>query len=82
MKLIIVCNENCEYKDGMLGFYALGYFPSSPKRPQFAFSVHLLETFHEMHMRSPSSKKGFCDAFQHLFEKREYLNGLKCRVTP
>ena len=64
----IVCKDDCPYKNGMPGFLSQGYYPSSPKRPEFAFSTRLFLVFHVIHMRGPSSKQGFCTGLQTYFE--------------
>jgi hypothetical protein len=68
MMRFIVCKDDCPYKNGMPGFLSKGYYPSSPKRPEFAFSTRLFLVFHVIHMRSPSSKQGFCTGLQTYFE--------------
>jgi hypothetical protein len=63
-----ICKTSCSYKNGMLGFLSKQCYPSSPKKPQFAFSTDLPEFFHLLYMGGPSSKQGFCTAIQRFLE--------------
>jgi len=65
-----ICETGCLYQNGMLGFLAKQCYPSSPKKPQFAFSTDLPEFFHLLYMGGPSSKQGFCTAIQRFLEYR------------
>ena len=76
----VVCKEDCQYKNGMPGFVSQGYYPSSPKRPEFAFATDLFLVFHLIHMRGPSSKQGFCTALQMYFEMRKSPHENGCEV--
>jgi hypothetical protein len=71
MMSFIVCNDDCPYKNGMPGILSRGYYPSSPKRPEFAFATDIFLVFHLIHMKGPSSKQGFCTALQTYFELRK-----------
>ncbi len=75
-----ICETNCPYKDSMLGFLSQGYYPSSPKRPKYAFAIDVFELFHLIHMNGPSSKQGFCTAFQLFVESRKTLQNSECEV--
>ena len=80
MMRFIVCKDDCRYKNGMPGFVSQGYYPSSPKRPEFAFATDLFLVFHLIHMRGPSSKQGFCTALQKYFEMRKSPHENGCEV--
>ena len=80
MMRFIICKDDCRYKNGMPGFLSQGYYPSSPKRPQFAFATNLFIVFHLIHMNGPSSKQGFCAALQIYFELLKNLPRNECEV--
>lgn len=80
MMWFIVCKDDCPYKNGMPGFVFQGYYPSSPKRPEFAFANDLFLAFHLIHMGGPSSKQGFCTALQKYFEMRKNPHENGCEV--
>jgi len=75
-----VCHEDCPFKNGMPGFLSQGFYPSSPKQPQFAISTNILLFFHLLHMKSPSSKQGFCTAIQTYLELLKDLPENRCEV--
>ena len=71
MMRFTVCRDDCSYGNAMPGFVSRGYYPSSPKRPKFAFSIDIFHFFHLIHMKGPSSKQGFCTALQTFVESRK-----------
>ena len=71
MKEFVICEEDCPLQKGMVGFLSQRYYPSSPKRPQFAFHTDIFVLFHLIHMKGPSSKQGFCTALQVFLEMRK-----------
>lgn len=68
MEEFIICEIDCPYKNGMLGFLSKQCYPSSPKKPHFAFSTDFPEFFHHLYMGGSSSKQGFCTAVQHFLK--------------
>jgi hypothetical protein len=80
MMRFTVCKDDCPYKNGMPGFVSQGYYPSSPKRPEFAFGTDLFLAFHLLHMGGPSSKQGFCTMLQKYFEIRKSPHENGCEV--
>ena len=71
MMRFTMCEEDCSHKNGMASFLSQGYYPSSPKWPQFAFAIDIFQFFHLIHMKGPSSKQGFCLALQIFVESRK-----------
>jgi|ERR1700733_1257681 len=69
-----LCESDCPYTNGMLGFLAKQCYPSSPKRPHFAISIDLPDFFHELYMGGPSSKQGFCTAVQRFLQHKTTLD--------
>jgi hypothetical protein len=63
-----ICETGCPYQKGWLGFLSKQCYPSSPKKPRFAFSTDLPDFFHLLYMGGPSSKQGFCTAVQRFLE--------------
>jgi hypothetical protein len=53
-----------------VGLTAVGFYPSTPVRPSFAFSEDVLRLFHAMYMRGPSSKMVFCAALESFVQKK------------
>src|SRR5947207_14843116 len=78
MMRFIVCKDDCRYKNGMPGFVSQGYYPSSPKRPEFAFATDLILVFHLIHMRGPSSSQRFSTALQKYFKMRKSAHEMAC----
>src|SRR5271167_4576081 len=76
----IICKDDCRYKNGMPGFVSQGYYPSSPKRPEFAIATHIFLVFHLIHMKGPSSKQGFCTALQTYFEMQKGAHENGCEA--
>jgi hypothetical protein len=66
----MMCDNNCFRRHGFLDFISKGYFPSSAVKPKFALKINVIELFHEMYMKGPSSKQTFCYALQRLLQKQ------------
>jgi len=62
----------------MLGFTTLGYFPSSPSRPEFAISEDILSLFNDIYMRGSASKLVFCEAIKLFVKRKGPLNVRLC----
>ena len=65
-----ICHNECPLRNGMLDFINKGYYPSSPVRPRFAFHNDILQLFHEMYMRGPSSKQVYAKAIRVLIQSK------------
>lgn len=74
------CEEDCPYRKGMPGILSQGYYPSSPKEPKFAIATDIFQFFHLLHMKSASSKQGFCNALQTYLELLKILPENGCEV--
>jgi hypothetical protein len=62
-KVFPVCKNGCCFLESFPGFLAEGYYPSTPKQPNLTIHVDVLEFFHLMHMKDPSSKLVFIKLF-------------------
>jgi hypothetical protein len=73
-----ICEKNCPVHNGMLGFISKGFYPSSPVRPKFAFHNDVLDLFHEMYMRGPSSKHVYARAIRAIIQKKSSIEVKPC----
>ena len=64
------CDSSCFRSKAMWGFISLGFYPSSPVAPKFAFKEDIITFFHFMHMFGPSSKLTYCHALQQFIKLR------------
>lgn len=64
------CSNKCPSQPAMLGFLRKGYYPSAPKRPNFAISEDILHFYHDMFTHGSVSKRAFCIAIQLLTRRK------------
>src|SRR5579862_4994956 len=64
------CSNNCPSQPAMLGFLSKGYYPSAPKRPNFAISEDILHFYHDMFTHGSVSKMAFCIAIEWLIRRK------------
>jgi hypothetical protein len=75
-KRFTVCNDDCPEKDAFPGFISKGYYPTTPKKPNNALHVDVIEFFHLMYMKGPSSKQVYVQALRSFCLARHNLKDI------
>lgn len=65
-----ICGDECERHAAWLGLTSRGFYPSTPRRPNYVISEDIFYFFHSLHMRGPSSKQSYCAALETFLRKK------------
>jgi len=61
-----ICFESCECIDELQAIIRAGFFPASPKRPQLAFDIQLLDLLEALLLECQVAVKDFISAIKYL----------------
>lgn len=51
---------------------ALGFFPSAPIRPSFAFELSMMDFAHQLYLRSPPNRTAWASTLDYILRQRGY----------
>lgn len=71
-----IYDPSCPSKDAILGFLSQGYFPSSPKKPEYAIEKNIIDFFYEMNMTGTCSKQVFYQTLHPYLQKHGLFHNL------
>ena len=78
MRQFEICATDCSRHSGMLGFVTKGFYPSSPRKPQFAVHQNVIEMYNHMEKLGPSSKQVYIGAMLIFLQRRTAFQVLIC----